>query len=100
MRNAENCLSLTPKLEREDAFPIRKWLLNPQRAIVVEQRNALCRRHKIRPTLPRYFFYKCDDRPFTCAIIPRWERVGLSMRFLRAKWVKPEREWQNGRCRE
>ena len=61
-------------VEREEELEIHR-LLAPERAVVVERRDALGRRHEIGRAFLRHLFDKGDDGFLRRGVVPRRERV-------------------------
>ena len=54
-------------------------LLGPQRAVIVEGRDALIGRYEIGSTILCDPFDEIDDRCFRRTLLPRWQRTGLRL---------------------
>src|SRR5262245_45496195 len=52
-------------------------MFDPERAVLVERRNALGRGHEPGTAVGRRDPDELDDRSFRGPIVPRWQRVGL-----------------------
>ncbi len=61
-------------VEREEELEIQR-LLAPERAVIVERRDALLRRHEIGRTFLRHLFDKRDNCFLGRGVIPGWERI-------------------------
>ena len=53
------------------------WLFGPERSVVIERRDALRDRNKIRTTFSGYTADEVNNRPFVRAIVPRRQWIGL-----------------------
>jgi len=66
-------------IEREGKLEIER-LFGPQRAVIVECRDALLGRHEVRPALRGHARDKVGDGFFRCAVVPGRKRVVLRER--------------------
>ena len=55
-------------------------LLDPERAVIVEGRDALIDRHEVGPALRRDARDKVEDRSLGRPLVPGWQRVALRLR--------------------
>ena len=76
-------------VEHEGELDVHR-LLDPQRAVVVEGRDALIRRHEVGPALRRDARDEIGDRRLGRAVVPGRQRVGLRLR--RRRWWSEARQ--------
>src|ERR1700760_863245 len=56
-----------------------EWLLAPQRAVIVESRDALRREHEVRAALRRHPRDEIDDGFLDRTVVPGGQGIGLSV---------------------
>ena len=85
-------------IEREGQLHIH-WLLDPERAVIVEGRDALVDRYEVRTALRRDTRDKVEDRRFRRAVVPGGKRIALclSLRRDRAKRGREQRKHRQRR---
>ena len=66
-------------VEREGQLHIHR-LLDPERAVIVEGRDALLDRHEVRPALRRDACDEIEDRSLGRALVPGRQRIALRLR--------------------
>src|SRR5262249_23689554 len=75
-------------LEAVDDLRVNR-VLDPQRAVLVERRDALLRRHEFRVGAIGRGLNEMQDRLLRCPVIPRWQRI---VRRLDVGGYKAERQ--------
>jgi hypothetical protein len=85
-------------LRRERLHPVHRErdleidrLLGPQRAVVVEGRDALLDRHEFRPALRGHALDEPDDRLLRRAVVPGRQRIGR-LRLRASALTAPDQE--------